>query len=81
MPRGGNTRRRRVNRRPTYAQAVEWLAHEDNAGAGDSVEEISSYVTTHLVADLFGAETTRDVAEDVARERRKAGLDVGEDSE
>jgi hypothetical protein len=43
------------------------------------VDWISGYLTTHLVADLFGAETTRDVAEDVARVRRKAGLEVAED--
>lgn len=77
MPRGGNTRKRRVTRRPTYRDAVLWVAHEDDAGGGADPETVASYVSTVLVADLFGADP-EDVAADVVRERRKAGLPVGE---
>ncbi|MEM7721731.1 MAG: hypothetical protein AAF376_05105 [Pseudomonadota bacterium] len=69
----------RVTKRGGYREAVRWIAHEDNAGGGDSVDFISGYLTTHLVADLFGVSSTRLVAEDVARERRNHGLEVGED--
>jgi hypothetical protein len=40
-------------------------------------ETIESYISVFLFADLFGAEP-EDVAADVIRERRKAGLPVGE---
>lgn len=72
-------RRKKVTKRPSYREAVAWIAHEDNAGAGDSVDFISGYLTTHLVADLFGIADTRDVARDVARERERHGLEVGAD--
>lgn len=71
------SRRRKVTLRPSYRSAVEWIALEDNAGEGDSVDLISGYISTHLVAHLFGIEETRDVARHVAEVRRCAGLDVG----
>lgn len=77
---GGNRRKPRVTRRPTYRAAVEWIAHEDNAGSGDTLEDVAGYISTGLVADLFGAES-EDVAADVIRERRKAGLPVEGDAD
>ncbi|MGK7753751.1 hypothetical protein [Roseovarius sp. C03] len=68
---------RRVTIRPSYRAAVAWIAHEDNAGCGDPEEEIRGYISTHLVADLFGTDLD-DLARDIARERRRAGIKVGE---
>lgn len=78
--RGGNRRKRRVTLRPAYAAAVFWIAHNDESGSGQTAAEVAEMVSTLLVADLFGAEP-EDVAADVIRERRKAGLPGGEDSE
>ncbi|WP_227271210.1 hypothetical protein [Roseobacter weihaiensis] len=66
-----------MNRRPSYRHAVEWIALEDNPGGEDPADWIAGYLTTHLVADLFGAEP-RDVAEDVAKVRLANDLIVGE---
>lgn len=66
--------------RPSYREAVAWIALNDNAGGGDSPEWIAGYVTTGLVADLFGC-PQEEVAADVARVRRREGLGVGEDGE
>ncbi|QDF14273.1 hypothetical protein vBDshSR4C_025 [Dinoroseobacter phage vB_DshS-R4C] len=72
------TRTPRVTTRASYRHAVRWIAHEDNPGGGDSADDIAGYLTAHLVADLFGVASTDLVAQDVARERRKAGLVVRE---
>jgi hypothetical protein len=59
-------------------KAVEWIALEDNPGDSDSTEDIQHYMTTALVADLFG-KTTREIAVAVARVRHEEGLFVAED--
>ena len=58
--------------------AVDWIAANDNAGNGDSVEEIQDYMTVMLVADVFG-KAVENVALKVAEARVKAGLEVGDD--
>lgn len=65
------SRHKTVTKRPTYADAITWIADNDNAGSGESVETIQGYLTVQLVADLFGA-STNDVAVDV--ERHRAGI-------
>lgn len=45
-----------VTRKPSYAEAVRWIAFNDNAGNGDSVYDVQGYVSTCLVADLFGVD-------------------------
>lgn len=77
--RGGNRRARVVTRRPTYRDAVAWIAHGDDSGSGAAESDVADYISTTLVADLFGADSDA-VARDVVRERRKAGLPVGDDS-
>lgn len=59
-----------------YLYAVRWITENDNSGNGDSEEEIAGYVTTCLVADLFGVDNAQ-VAADVVTERRVSGLTVG----
>lgn len=59
-----------------YRYAVEWIALNDDAGGGASSSEIAGYVSTGLVADLFGKDQ-RDVALDVYRFRQKVGYEVG----
>lgn len=68
---------RRVTKRPGYREAVYWIAVNDNPGdpmyqdsAPDGPDEIAGYVSTLLVADLFGADPEL-VAKDVDRVRRK----------
>lgn len=56
--------------RASYRHAVQWIAVNDNAGNGDTEEEVRGYVTTGLVADLFG-KTDEQVARDVMRARQK----------
>ena len=59
----------------TYADAVSWIAHEDEAGntpAGmdyeDALSEVRDIVTVALVADLWGQPSWR-VAMVVLRQR------------
>jgi hypothetical protein len=66
------TRKRTITKRPTYAEAVCWIADNDNAGSGDGREDIQGYITTQLVSDLFGAEPFS-VSVDI--ERTRAGSD------
>jgi len=39
---------------PTYKRAVAWIAWNDNDGDGGDEELIANYLSTALVADLFG---------------------------
>lgn len=55
-------------KRPSLKQAIEWIALNDNAGNGDSVEDVARYVTTALVADLFEVPDER-VAERIMKVR------------
>lgn len=41
-------------KRHGYRFGVDWIALNDNPGEDDSEEDISIYVTTMLLADLFG---------------------------
>lgn len=65
-----------ANRRPTLEAAIEWIAHEDNAGSGDSAYQIAGYLTTCLAADLFGCGQNQ-LARRIAVARERAGLEVG----
>jgi hypothetical protein len=56
---------------------VRWIAENDNAGSGDNLSVIAGYVTTLLLADLFGKPESV-VAADIVRVRRTLGLKVGD---
>ena len=60
-------------KRPGYREACSWIAWNDDASAGPDEDAIASYVSTKLVADLFGVECER-VARDVARIRVREGF-------
>lgn len=57
-------------KRASYREAVAWIALNESPGDGADEGAIGSYMTTHLVADLFGTSDSR-VAEDVARYRKR----------
>jgi len=57
-------------KRASYRDSVRWIAGNDNAGNGDDHTEVSEYITTALIADIFGTDVDR-VATDVMRERAK----------
>lgn len=61
-------------KRASYREAVHWIAvNDDGADGADRTNEasIAGYVTTLLIADIFGVEPER-VARDVVRVRCKA---------
>ncbi len=63
-------------KRASYREAVAWIAENDEDASWSETSEIdgiSTYISTLLVADLFGVEATR-VATDIARYRRKYGI-------
>lgn len=57
---------------PSYKFAVAWIAENDAPGDADALEleTVAGYVTTALIADLYG-HTTAKVAADVVRYRKK----------
>jgi hypothetical protein len=63
--------------RASYRAAIEWIALNDEAGIETADEEdqsdcerrASEYVTSALIADIFGVESAR-VGRDVMRKRR-----------
>lgn len=59
-------------KRASYRAAVQWIALNDSAGDDDAldVESVSGYITTALVADVFGVDATR-VGKDVVRARAR----------
>lgn len=63
--------------RASYRHGVKWIAHNDESGNGDGTATIREYISTLLLADLFGADPGR-VALDIYYERHRAGLPVGE---
>ena len=65
-------RKRTVTRRPTYGDAIRWIAYNDNPGEDEAAHEMAGYLTVLLVADLFGAKPYS-VAVDVQRTRHGAG--------
>jgi len=48
-----------------YYRAVAWIACNDSDADGPNTDLIADYITTALVADIFGG-TTESVAIDVA---------------
>jgi len=56
--------------RPSLQRAVEWVALNDNDGAFErlDVEEVSGYISTLLIADMWGVEP-RFVAEQIVKAR------------
>ena len=61
--------------RASYRHAVYWIAVNDNAGNPDAlhIDAIAGYVSTLLVADLFGKDELI-VARDILRLRRRADV-------
>ena len=59
-------------RRPSYRFGVRWIAETDEPECLD-VEEVSGYISTLLLADLFGKEPEK-VAADVVRLRKREGV-------
>jgi hypothetical protein len=57
-------------KRQGYKFGVAWVAENDNAGNGDSLDDIAGYVTTLLLADLFGKDS-KDVARDIHEYRTR----------
>jgi hypothetical protein len=62
-------------KRPSYRSAVAWIARNDNAYYDRPVnsaaeENVAGYISTCLVADLFGIDPKR-VAKDVMRLRKE----------
>lgn len=64
-------RRLTVTRRPTYGDAVRWLAANDECAEHDP-EVIASLTTSVLAADLWGVDA-RSLATDILRTRHGAG--------
>jgi len=64
-----------VVKRASYREAVQWIASNDAPGDDDAleVEAVRGYISTCLVADLFGVEAER-VARDVVRARERDGV-------
>ena len=63
-------------KRPSYAEAVYWIALNDSAGDNDDQDGVAGYISTALVADLWGLDQN-EVAGDVIVERMKVGLGTG----
>ena len=57
-------------KRASYREAVQWIAFNDNAGNGDTQEEVAMYITVLLIADIFDVEPDK-VASDVCKVREK----------
>lgn len=56
-------------KRASYRAGVRWIAENDEPGSID-IDEIDGYISTLLLADLFGKDP-RDVAWDIAGYRMK----------
>lgn len=57
-------------KRASYRDGVAWIALNDEAGSEDRLNEevVKSYISTILLADLFG-KPEEDVAKDIVRYR------------
>lgn len=55
-------------KRASYREACQWIALNDSAGDDD--DDVQGFVTTALIADLFGVSDEK-VAADVIRLRKK----------
>jgi hypothetical protein len=62
-------------KRASYREAIAWIALNESPADGADQDAIASYMTTHLVADMFGTSDSR-VAEDVARARMRHAKQV-----
>ena len=60
--------------RASYRVGVAWIANNDDDGGDGRQDEsvVASYISTALLADLFG-KTTEDVAKDVISYRTNRG--------
>jgi hypothetical protein len=58
--------------RASYRKAVEWIAHNDEPGDRDP-ESVSEFISTLLVADIFGKEPLT-VARAIIRYRERIGV-------
>ena len=80
--------RQRTTKRASYREGVEWIALNDNAGDDDPekcgtdgeaqremIGNIAGYISTLLLADLFGADPAM-VAHDIFRKRAQAAEKV-----
>lgn len=72
------SRRRLCTKRPTYFFGVAWIAENDEAACMDA-DAVKGFVSTLLLADLFGADPYR-VAVDVVRYRAGVRLRLGKDA-
>ena len=61
---------RRVTKRASYREAVQWIAVNDEPGEKD-VEVMQGMISVCLVADIFGADQAV-VAKDVMRARERS---------
>ncbi len=60
------------NKRPSYREAIAWIAVNDSAGDEDAetVSAVSGLITVALVADIFG-KPDAEVGADVVRYRER----------
>lgn len=64
-------------KRPSYREAVEAIALNDNPGDGDTREQIAGYRTTLLIAWLWEVSPQK-VANDIVSVRVREDLPVNE---
>ena len=57
--------------RASYRHGVRWIAENDEP-EGTDLDEVSGYISTLLLADLFGKDADI-VAADIIKHREKAG--------
>jgi hypothetical protein len=58
--------------RASYAEGVDWIALNDEAGSSEALaaEVVAGYISTMLLADLFGRDRD-EVARAIVRRRRE----------
>ena len=57
-------------RRASYKFGIAWIALNDNPGDEEGLEAVSGYISTALLADLFGVDQ-KTVGQDVMNFRAK----------
>ena len=63
-------------RKPTYMEAIIWIAENDEAGGSQSPEEIALYISSVLVSDLFGVDPIQVGQHVVAVRENKVPSDI-----
>jgi hypothetical protein len=65
-------------RKASYEDAVMWIAHNDDPGDREALNEdsVSDLTTVRLVADIFQRDSLQ-VGRDVVKERQKARDEEG----